>query len=195
MGRRIFENAERNGDKKTKWFNVAAKGKAKVSWENVCKPKKQGGLGLKDLYIWNKVLLAKHVWNIATKKDSLWVKWVHSMKLRGKNIWEISTDVNDSWGWKNLLCIRDLIRDNVKHIIGDGNDISLWLGWLYMWVCVSDPGDAFFIAIFPIRDDVDANVIGSGLEGNMFGALRSPRRELRNEPNYVQNGVEMNEIS
>ncbi|GKE84775.1 hypothetical protein Tco_1558517 [Tanacetum coccineum] len=71
----------------------------------------------------------------------------------------------------------------------------MMLGWLYMWVCVSDPGDAFFIAIFPIRDDVDANVIGSGLEGNMFGALRSPRRELRNEPNYVQNGVEMNEIS
>ncbi|GJX78907.1 hypothetical protein Tco_0327056 [Tanacetum coccineum] len=28
-----------------------------------------------------------------------------------------------------------------------------------------------------------------------IGALRSPPRELRNEPNYVQNGVEMNEIS
>ncbi|GKC67172.1 hypothetical protein Tco_1099770 [Tanacetum coccineum] len=29
----------------------------------------------------------------------------------------------------------------------------------------------------------------------LIGALRSPPRELRNEPNYVQNGVEMNEIS
>ncbi|GKA07604.1 hypothetical protein Tco_0686828 [Tanacetum coccineum] len=29
----------------------------------------------------------------------------------------------------------------------------------------------------------------------MVGALRSPRRELRNELKYVQNGVEMNEIS
>ncbi|GJR02332.1 RNA-directed DNA polymerase, eukaryota, reverse transcriptase zinc-binding domain protein [Tanacetum coccineum] len=116
-----------------KWFlwnqGEAAKGKAKVSWENVCKPKKQGGLGLKDLHIWNKALLAKHVWNIATKKNSLWVKWVHSVKLREKNIWEISTDVNDSWGWKNLLCIRDLIRDNVKHIIVSEmmrNDLWRW---------------------------------------------------------------------
>ncbi|GKA68204.1 hypothetical protein Tco_0768121 [Tanacetum coccineum] len=49
-----------------------------------------------------------------TKKDTLWVKWVHSVKLRGKNIWEISADTNDSWGWKNLLQIKDLIKDNVR---------------------------------------------------------------------------------
>ncbi|GJV15253.1 hypothetical protein Tco_1360576 [Tanacetum coccineum] len=50
----------------------------------------------------------------ATKKDTLWVKWVHSVKLRGKSIWEIDADINDSWGWKNLLSIRDLIRNNVR---------------------------------------------------------------------------------
>ncbi|GJW01681.1 NB-ARC domains-containing protein [Tanacetum coccineum] len=38
-------------------------------------------------------------------------------------------------------------------------------------------------------------IIFTGKDKHMFGALRSPRRELRNEPNYVQNGVEMNEIS
>ncbi|GJX44527.1 RNA-directed DNA polymerase, eukaryota, reverse transcriptase zinc-binding domain protein, partial [Tanacetum coccineum] len=103
-----------------------AKGKAKIAWKNICKPKDQGGLGLKNLHIWNKALLAKHVWNIATKKDSLWVKCVHSVKLRGKNIWEISADVNDSWEWRNLLCIRDLIRNNVKCIIRNGNDTSIW---------------------------------------------------------------------
>ncbi|GKC77044.1 RNA-directed DNA polymerase, eukaryota, reverse transcriptase zinc-binding domain protein [Tanacetum coccineum] len=30
-----------------------ANGKAKVSWETVCKPKNQGGLGIKDLGVWN----------------------------------------------------------------------------------------------------------------------------------------------
>ncbi|GJT69783.1 cytokinin dehydrogenase 3-like protein [Tanacetum coccineum] len=29
------------------------RGKAKVSWGNVCKPKEQGGLGIKDLELWN----------------------------------------------------------------------------------------------------------------------------------------------
>ncbi|GKB31638.1 hypothetical protein Tco_0871039 [Tanacetum coccineum] len=35
-------------------------------------------------------------------------------------------------------------------------------------------GDAFFTAIFPISDDVDANVIGSGLEGNVVRFRRAP---------------------
>lgn len=52
----------------------SAKGKCKVAWKFVCSPKDQGGLGLKDLYTWNEALLSKHVWNIAIKKDTLWVK-------------------------------------------------------------------------------------------------------------------------
>ncbi|GKE62563.1 hypothetical protein Tco_1512930, partial [Tanacetum coccineum] len=90
------------------------------------RPKDQGGLGLKDLHIWNQALLAKHVWNLATKKDTLWVKWVHSVKLKGKSIWEIDADINDSWGWKNLLSIRALIRNNVRYIIGNGKNTSMW---------------------------------------------------------------------
>ncbi|GJS14637.1 RNA-directed DNA polymerase, eukaryota, reverse transcriptase zinc-binding domain protein [Tanacetum coccineum] len=35
------------------------------------------------------------------------------IKLRGKSIWEFSVDQEDSWGWKNLLGIRDQIKDKV----------------------------------------------------------------------------------
>ncbi|GJZ75432.1 RNA-directed DNA polymerase, eukaryota, reverse transcriptase zinc-binding domain protein [Tanacetum coccineum] len=41
-----------------------ARGKAKIAWKTLCKPKCQGGLGFKDLGLWNEVLLTKHVWNI-----------------------------------------------------------------------------------------------------------------------------------
>ena len=37
---------------------------AKVAWEAVCKPKKEGGLGLKNLAQLNNVLNLKHIWNI-----------------------------------------------------------------------------------------------------------------------------------
>ncbi|GJU90235.1 hypothetical protein Tco_1302658 [Tanacetum coccineum] len=47
-------------------------GRAKVAWSTIYKPKDQGGLGLRNLQIWNQALLAKHIWNIAVKKDSLW---------------------------------------------------------------------------------------------------------------------------
>ena len=36
----------------------------KVSMEEVCKPKIEGGLGVFRLKIWNKALLAKHIWHI-----------------------------------------------------------------------------------------------------------------------------------
>ncbi|GJZ20771.1 RNA-directed DNA polymerase, eukaryota, reverse transcriptase zinc-binding domain protein [Tanacetum coccineum] len=111
---------------KIKARGESAKGKAKVSGKSICRPKDKGGLGLKDLQTWNEALLAKHIWNIAIKKDTMWVKWVHTVKLRGTSIWIIDADKNDSWGWKNLLLIRNRIREFVSCKIGNGRDTSLW---------------------------------------------------------------------
>ncbi|GJV73947.1 hypothetical protein Tco_1493942 [Tanacetum coccineum] len=60
------------------------------------------------------------------KKDTLWFKWIHTMKLRGESIWKVSVDNSDSWGWKNLLNNRDLIMSNVICRIGNGNNTSIW---------------------------------------------------------------------
>jgi len=42
-----------------------------VAWDRVCTPKKQGGLGVKNLNMWNMAYVAKLVWAIAMKADSL----------------------------------------------------------------------------------------------------------------------------
>ncbi|GJV59382.1 hypothetical protein Tco_1465482 [Tanacetum coccineum] len=39
----------------------SAKGKAKVAWDKVCRPKSKRGLGLKDLQVWNEAMLAKQI--------------------------------------------------------------------------------------------------------------------------------------
>ncbi|GKB77808.1 RNA-directed DNA polymerase, eukaryota, reverse transcriptase zinc-binding domain protein [Tanacetum coccineum] len=102
--------------------NDTTKGKAKVAWTTIYKPKDQGGQGLKDLQVWNQALLSKHVWNNAGLKESLWVKWVHSVKLRGKSIWEVSIDQEDNWGWKILLSLK----------VTDMFDNSRWM-WPNDW--------------------------------------------------------------
>ncbi|GJU89583.1 RNA-directed DNA polymerase, eukaryota, reverse transcriptase zinc-binding domain protein [Tanacetum coccineum] len=79
------------------------RGKAKVSWHSVCKPKEQGGLGIKDLQLWNEVLLVKQLWNVISNKNTLWVKWVNSESLKGKSIWEVNAQSNSSVGWKEML--------------------------------------------------------------------------------------------
>lgn len=49
-------------------------------------PKSEGGLGLKDLRSWNTGLLFKLLWNIHSKKDSLWVKWIGHQYLGAATI-------------------------------------------------------------------------------------------------------------
>lgn len=39
-------------------------GKAKVPWHVVCLPKSQGGLGVRNLELWNVALMSVHVRNI-----------------------------------------------------------------------------------------------------------------------------------
>lgn len=41
--------------------------KAPVVWEKVCAPKKNGGLGIINLQIWNKVCLSRLMWNLSSK--------------------------------------------------------------------------------------------------------------------------------
>ena len=71
------------------------KGSAKVAWSSVCSPKNEGGLGLRMLGNWNEALLIKNLWNIAASKDSLWVKWVNIVKLKGISIWDTQKKYND----------------------------------------------------------------------------------------------------
>ncbi|GJR79369.1 uncharacterized protein Tco_0150154, partial [Tanacetum coccineum] len=92
------------------WCNGEYKrGKAKVAWENICLPTYEGGLGLRSLEVFNKALITKHIWNIVTNKESLWVRWIHAVKLRGRSFWAIPlNDADMSWGWRKLLQLRDL---------------------------------------------------------------------------------------
>ncbi|GAA0169513.1 hypothetical protein LIER_43851 [Lithospermum erythrorhizon] len=44
--------------------------------------------------VWYSVCLCKLLWNIASRKESLWVKWVHSLRLK------------DNESWAKWLCCR-----------------------------------------------------------------------------------------
>lgn len=82
----------------------------------MCRPRDEGGLGLRDLSVWNKAMLSKTLWNIHSKKESLWIRWVHSEYLRGEDIWNIVKNPRISPFLKNILDIRG---DLVSKCAGD----------------------------------------------------------------------------
>ncbi|GJZ26348.1 hypothetical protein Tco_0570601 [Tanacetum coccineum] len=74
---------------------VMQKEKAKVKWQDVCSLKIQGGLGIESLDTWNIALISKHVWNLVSRKNSLWVKWIKSYRLIDRR----TRDMNDKMLW------------------------------------------------------------------------------------------------
>ncbi|GJY34922.1 putative RNA-directed DNA polymerase [Tanacetum coccineum] len=103
-----------------------SRGKAKVSWEVVCLPKDEGGLGIRRLDLFNKALMTTHIWKLLSVKESLWVKWIYKYKIRDRNFWKLPCRGNMTWGWRNILQCRPFIREFFKYKIGNGNNVSLW---------------------------------------------------------------------
>ncbi|XP_074266553.1 uncharacterized protein LOC141589828 [Silene latifolia] len=86
------------------------KGNTLVSWEQICKDKKHGGLGITYIIRWNKAALGKYIWWLAQKKDHLWVEWVHNIYIKSGEWHSYQPKNNGSWAWRKLCKIRDLIK-------------------------------------------------------------------------------------
>ena len=97
-----------------------------VPWKDICLPKNEGGLGLKDLRSWNSSLLSKVLWNIHNKKDSLWIKWVSNEYLISGSIWERDFRKDDSPIFKKLLAIRNSLMSEGS----PGEAMNILSGWV-----------------------------------------------------------------
>jgi hypothetical protein len=45
--------------------------RARVAWNLMCVPKKEGGLGIKKLEVWNRATVMRHIWGFFAKAGSL----------------------------------------------------------------------------------------------------------------------------
>ncbi|KAL0285171.1 UNVERIFIED_CONTAM: hypothetical protein Scaly_2826500 [Sesamum calycinum] len=113
-------------EKKMRRFLWHGSGNAKVAWEQICKPKQEGGLGIRSLMITNQALMLKQLWRlIQNDGTSIWVEWIQRHRLRQSTIWTFN-GATGSWGWKKLLKLRPLLQRGVIYKVGDGSSFSLW---------------------------------------------------------------------
>lgn len=80
--------------------------KAPIAWDKVYQPHFFGGLGLKNMLVWNKLSLMKQLWNIVHKKGTLWLLWVHEYYIKNRSIRSMKSPVTASWMFKKSLIKR-----------------------------------------------------------------------------------------
>jgi len=117
--------------------------KAKVSWDDVCKPKKEGGLGLRSLKEANDVCCLKVVWKIVSHGNSLWVKWIEKFLLKNETFWFVKENTTlGSWMWRKLIKFREKAKNFCKVEVNKGNCTSFWYDdWSNMGQMVEKVGD------------------------------------------------------
>ncbi|XP_074305829.1 uncharacterized protein LOC141641051 [Silene latifolia] len=78
-----------------------------VGWDHICTPKSEGGLSIKNSYHWDMASIGKLVWWIYSKSDSLWVKWVHQIYIKGSSWPDHIPKSHMSGNWKAICKTRD----------------------------------------------------------------------------------------
>ena len=97
-----------------------------VSWDKLTLPKGAGGLGFKEIEVFNDALLAKHTWRLLKNPDSLLGQTLLNKYCRDDGIMECSIPNSASHGWRGILAGREVIKKGLGWAVGDGKSISIW---------------------------------------------------------------------
>uniref|UniRef100_A0A803PL04 Reverse transcriptase domain-containing protein n=1 Tax=Cannabis sativa TaxID=3483 RepID=A0A803PL04_CANSA len=111
---------------------------APKSWETLCQPKQNGGLGFRKFGDMNKALVAKLAWEMACNEDKLWVKIFKEKFCSWEQFWEVRPKHGDSSVWKGILEARTLIQQGTTTLISNGMDINLWWQPWIPWMSYED---------------------------------------------------------
>ena len=110
-----------------------AKGFPLVVWDDVCRPKSEGGLGIRRNEDVNKALIIKLGWRILTDNDSIWAKIMRDKYVKNNNFFRISKKEGDFIVWKEVINHKKYIGVDLKWCVGDGRKVYFWTDyWVYM---------------------------------------------------------------
>jgi hypothetical protein len=99
-----------------------------VNWDTICSSKALGGLGVRNMVLFNKALMGKWLWRYALERDALWRKVVDFKYGSMRGGW-CSKEVGGSFGfgvWKSIRRGWDAFATHVRYEIGNGSKVLFW---------------------------------------------------------------------
>lgn len=106
--------------------DIEKKNGAKIGWNQLCLPMNEGGLGLRNLKIWNLTLCLRLIWVLFCNHKSLWGCWIKENRIKHRIFWEQEPKGHSSWTWKALLSLRNAASAFLMARMGKGNHTTFW---------------------------------------------------------------------
>jgi hypothetical protein len=99
-----------------------------VSWSKVCSPISEGGLGIRNLMVFNRALLGKWLWRYGLEREAWWRLAVDSKygSLWGGWCSLVPTGAFGVGLWKNIRKGWEKFSSFTRFLVGDGSRISFW---------------------------------------------------------------------
>ncbi|KAK3230420.1 hypothetical protein Dsin_002301 [Dipteronia sinensis] len=96
------------------------------SWQRMCAGKTDGGLGFRDLLVFNRALLAKQGWRLINNPDSLAARILKSCYFPDTSFLQAEVCRSGSMVWKGILWGRGILEGGSRWRIGDGSEVRIY---------------------------------------------------------------------
>jgi hypothetical protein len=107
---------EENGKRKTHW----------MAWENLMRSKDQGGIGFRDLRLFNQALLARQAWRLLQNPDTLCAQVLRAKYYPTGSLLDTVFTGNSSATWQAIVHGLDLLKKGIIWRVGNGENIRVW---------------------------------------------------------------------
>lgn len=131
------------------WNNLENKNKIHwVGFDKLTMSKNLGGIGFKDLELFNQALLTKQAWRILSEPNSLFSRFYKIRYFVNSLFLESVIGRRPSYVWRSILFRRELLIKGIKRLIGNGEETLVWIDkWLYDGVARRPVGRHFLMNI------------------------------------------------
>lgn len=99
-----------------------------LKWNKVCKPKREGGLGIRPLKLMNAALLGKWLWRLGDDCDGLWKQILMAKHDILRDGWDPQfPKPRHSGTWRGILTVKEDFVSMIRCRVCMGERIHFWL--------------------------------------------------------------------
>jgi len=132
-----------------------------MSWSKMGRAKSAGGLGFRDLLMFNKSLLAKQCWKLIQHSQSLISQILKAKYFSNSSFLDFEIGKRPSFIWRSFMAAKDLLSHGIIWRIGDGTSIKVWGdNWLPNIGSLSFHSDLSLPCDAKVSDFIDVSVKG-----------------------------------